>query len=542
MRGKNRMVQPTEEQQAAVDRFLTGRPLKITAFAGAGKTATLRMLAEASRARGIYLAFNRAVADEARATFPPSAACQTTHAIAFRAMIGHYRSTAKMVDSLHAKQLAALSFQTDRIFSDKFRLDGVQQAYLVLGTVNRFCQSNDPVIGLEHVPHYARLLGVGKNIVADIRDWAVVEAKALWRRMIDKRDDIPLGHNGYLKLWALTGPVLKTDYILLDEAQDTNPVVLGILAEQRAQLVYVGDPYQQIYEWRGAVNAMHNMPGCEETALTQSFRFGSAIAAEASRLLATLGEHRQVRGNPDISSAIAASGTAEAVLARTNAIVILEILEATGMGRKPYVCGGTEAIKRLLSDVYELKAGRPAVSPEFFGFQNWPEVVAFANSEEGQDLRTFVQLVLQNGESKLWAAVNNAVANERHADVILSTAHKAKGREWNSVRLAGDFISARLGPDPDAEAEVRLFYVAMTRAKNLLIADPELLRMFTTNAWKMMRPSLRPSQSDNSHARATAAVTTLRRRHRAGAGSGGASQAAMCLQSAIASAPVQREN
>jgi ABC-type transport system involved in cytochrome c biogenesis ATPase subunit len=46
------MVQPTEEQQAAVDKFLTGRTLKITAFAGAGKTTILRMLAEASRGRG----------------------------------------------------------------------------------------------------------------------------------------------------------------------------------------------------------------------------------------------------------------------------------------------------------------------------------------------------------------------------------------------------------------------------------------------------------------------------------------------------------
>ena len=41
------MVHPTEEQQAAVAQFLTGRPLKITAFAGSGKTATLRMLAPA---------------------------------------------------------------------------------------------------------------------------------------------------------------------------------------------------------------------------------------------------------------------------------------------------------------------------------------------------------------------------------------------------------------------------------------------------------------------------------------------------------------
>jgi hypothetical protein len=67
-------------------------------------------------------------------------------------------------------------------------------------------------------------------------------------------------------------------------------------------------------------------------------------------------------------------------------------------GQKPCVCGGTQELKRLLSDVYELKAGRPGVCPEFFGFQKWTEVVEFAESEEGQGLRTFVQLVEQHGK------------------------------------------------------------------------------------------------------------------------------------------------
>src|SRR5262249_52343425 len=136
--------------------------------------------------------------------------------------------------------------------------------------------------------------------------------------------------------------------------------------------------------------------------------------------------------------------------------------------------------------VYELKAGKPALSPEFFGFQQWKEVVEFSETEEGGSLRTFVQLVEQHGEAKLWAAVKKAVAKEEDADVILSTAHKAKGREWNSVRLAGDLGSSR-GSAPIAASTFRLFYVAMTRAKERLIVDPEVLRTFTTDAWKTRR-------------------------------------------------------
>jgi hypothetical protein len=483
------MVVATEEQLVAVDKFRTGRRLKIAAFAGAGKTTTLRMLAEAAPSRrGIYLAFNRGIAAEARGKFPRSVDCRTTHAIAFRAVMPHYDSPPKMTGRVGAKQLAQIMGYGDRVFPGTLRLNGDHHAHLVLGTVRRYCQSDDPDIGLAHVPRYGRLLGAREEVIADIRAWTVTQAQILWRKMVDRAAEIPLGHDGYLKLWALSKPTLKADYILLDEAQDTNAVVLGVLSGQQAQVVYVGDRHQQIYEWRGAVNAMEKIAECEEAALTQSFRFGAGIAAAASLVLATLGETRRIRGNSDIDSTIAAAGRPDAVLARTNATVILEVLEATRMGRKPCVCGGTQEITLLLKDVYELKTGKPGVSPEFFGFQNWAEEVHFADSEEGQGLRTFVQLVEQHGQARLWTAVKGAVADEKGADIILSTAHKAKGREWGSVRLASDFMNGRLGPGADAAAEVRLFYVAMTRAQKLLIAEPELLRTFTTDAWKTKQP------------------------------------------------------
>ena len=49
-------------------------------------------------------------------------------------------------------------------------------------------------------------------------------------------------------------------------------------------MIYVGDAHQQIYAWRGAVNAMQQMP-LPESRLTTSFRFGDAIADVANNLL-----------------------------------------------------------------------------------------------------------------------------------------------------------------------------------------------------------------------------------------------------------------
>jgi UvrD-like helicase family protein len=490
------MPQPTEEQVRALGRFRSGRPLKINAFAGAGKTTTLKLLAESRSTRGTYLAFNRSIANEAAEKFPRTVDCRTTHSLAWQAVQSTHRfSTGKMNGKLYANQLAETLELKDETFGRELRLRAVHQAHLLLRTLRNFCQSADPAIGREHVPQYGRLLGASRPVLEEVRAWAISTSKGLWDRMVNHRDAIPLGHDGYLKLWALGRPKLGSQYILLDEAQDTNAVVLGVLADQAAQIVYVGDKYQQIYEWRGAINAMEKIEGCEEVSLTQSFRFGIAIAEAATRVLETLGETETVRGNPDVSSAIAPSGDTRVVLARTNATVILEVLTAIEAGRRPHVVGGTEELKRLLSDVYELKRGNPGSCPEFFGFTNWADVVAFAETEEGEDIRMFVQLVEKHGENKLWAAVTKAEGKEEKADLILSTAHKAKGREWDSVRLAPDFLSSRLnGVDPNAEAEVRLFYVAMTRAKRLLVVEPELLDTFTSGGWQALRPEPRQRQ------------------------------------------------
>ena len=57
--------------------------------------------------------------------------------------------------------------------------------------------------------------------------------------------------------------------------------------------------------------------------------------------------------------------------------------------------------------------------------------------------------------------------------LVLSTAHSAKGKEWDAVFLIwavdGYFPSTRaLGGDEETDEERRLMYVAMTRAKNYL--------------------------------------------------------------------------
>jgi hypothetical protein len=484
-RSNKRRLQPTEEQQQAIDQFRKGGSLKINAYAGTGKTSTLELLAHSTPKHGQYIAFNKDIVRDAKEKFPSSVNCSTTHGLAFRATPSGYKNNSdKMTKRLSANHLAEMlnlkRWQIDR----QHMLQPRSQGYLILDTLRRFMQSADADLTGQHVPRHGSLLAAPEATMRAVTEFALHGAKHVWTRMRTENDPMPLGHDGYLKLWAMSDPVIAADFLLLDEAQDTNPVVLDVLRKQSAQMIYVGDKYQQIYEWRGAVNAMEKIETESATYLTTSFRFGAVIAEAASKLLVLLGEKRAIKGNPTITSRIGRV-VPQTILARTNASTIAAIIESIDAGKSPHLVGGTDEVMEMLRGVQDLKEARQSTVPDFFGFDKWEQVVEFAKSGEGDHLLSFVNLVEGRGERQLMWALNRTVDEER-SDLIISTAHKAKGREWSTVRLMDDFLRSQPkkqkpdkaqyanGHDP---AEVRLFYVALTRAKEAIEVPQSVLSL-----------------------------------------------------------------
>ncbi|TCU17890.1 UvrD-helicase domain-containing protein [Rhizobium sullae] len=462
---------PTAEQGDAVDAFVARNSLKINAYAGTGKTSTLQMLANATGARGQYIAFNKDIVTDAKDKFPNTVNCSTSHSLAMRATpSGYKQDMSKLTGKVNTNQLVEMLGLKREKFDQSHLLQPRSQAFLMLETVKKFAQSADPTMESTHVPVHGALRAASPETAVAIREFALEGARFVWKRMLDERDPLPLGHDGYLKLWGLSQPTIAADFILLDEAQDTNPVVLDVLRRQAAQMIYVGDRYQQIYEWRGAINAMEEVQTNHTTFLTTSFRFGDTIAAVASQVLGLLGETRSITGNPGIRSRLASVSSPNAILAWTNASTIAAVIEALDQGQKPHLVGGNKDLMDMLRGVQALKAGEPSDVADFFGFANWNEVVEFSRTDEGAHLVTFVNLVESRGEKQLMWALNHTVGVDE-GTVVISTAHKAKGREWTSVRLMDDFMKSKatktekVGLDA---AELRLLYVAITRAKELL--------------------------------------------------------------------------
>jgi hypothetical protein len=290
-----------------------------------------------------------------------------------------------------------------------------------------------------------------------------------------------------LKLWALSEPRVEADFILFDEAQDSDGVMLSVLGRQHhAQIIYVGDPYQQIYEWRGAVNAMEQIDA-PECALTESFRFGTTFAALASRLLALLGERTPIRGQETIGSMMvedpALEPPVDAILCRKNVTAIWQFAAGLEAGHRPTIRMSPTEILAWADGADRLLAGQRAFRPAAFSlFETWSDAQAFGRSAFGQDLLPLVRIVDELGTGYLRALAQRS-AVEGAADYVISTVHRATGLEWKRVRVANDFRlrGADGNPMPDDD-ELRLLYVALTRAQHVLDISglrDELLRVFS---------------------------------------------------------------
>jgi superfamily I DNA/RNA helicase len=253
-----------------------------------------------------------------------------------------------------------------------------------------------------------------------------------------------------------------------------NPVILSVVTGQRqSQLIAVGDRSQAIYGWRGAVDAMDRFPGADRLTLSQSFRFGPMIATEANKWLAVAEASLRITGYDRISSMVAPLPDAHAVLCRSNAETVARAMAAADSGKKAAIVGGGDDIRRLAEAAITLKAGIGTTHPELMAFQNWAEVQDHAeNDPSGSDLKVLVGLIDKHGADVIISVVDSLV-EERRADTVISTAHKAKGREWNSVKIADDFREPKgeedgaggTRPGKVQREEAMLAYVAVTRAR-----------------------------------------------------------------------------
>ncbi|WP_461296383.1 UvrD-helicase domain-containing protein [Streptomyces harbinensis] len=471
---------PTPQQQRIIDACVAGRDVAVQALAGTGKTSTLQMVTRRMADKRIaYVAFNRSIADEARQKFPAHVTADTSHAFARAAMrntplrrkIG---KAGRNGGARRPQDVADALGLTEPLRYRGGSIEPESAARIAMAAVRNFRESADPELLPRHL---------GQGWTDDSAVTALLGlARRAWEDIADPNSDkLFFTHDDYLKLWALTNPRLPFDMILFDEAQDINPVLKKVIQDQTAQTVVVGDSNQSIYEFRGAIDALKDWPADVVLPLTQSWRFGPDVAEVGNSYLRLLGSELTLEGNPARRSTVGPlSGEVDAVLTRTNVGAIGVVFSALEAEQRVALVGGGREIEDTARAAQDLQRGRRTNHPELGAFTSWHDVRDYAETEQDGALLTFVRLVERYSPEGLLRMMKGLVPEEGEApgarpDLIVSTAHKAKGREWRRVRIGGDFPQPKVNAEtgelelPPAE-ELRLAYVTVTRAKEEL--DP----------------------------------------------------------------------
>jgi len=288
-------------------------------------------------------------------------------------------------------------------------------------------------------------------------------------------------HDGYLKLYQLSKPVLNYDVILLDEAQDINPVIADIVLSQDIARIVVGDSHQQIYSFRGARNVMDKVRATKTLYLTHSFRFDENIAYVANMILNIFkGEVRKVIGLKEKGNSSFKKGYT--VLSRTNAAIFDEAVKLYKKNKISFVGGIIGYRLNRIIDVFYLydKQRNKIKDPYIRGFHTFEELKDFAYNAEDWEIGSVCKVV-EKYERRIPSLVFNikkAAVEPHQANILLSTVHKAKGLEWPNVHLTSDFpdlieddeILNDGSIDPD---EINLIYVAVTRSMGGLRFDKD---------------------------------------------------------------------
>lgn len=335
----------------------------------------------------------------------------------------------------------------------------------------------------------------------------------------------------------------RFQHLFVDEFQDVNPLQAALLDAwrgDRLDLCVVGDPNQAIYSWNGAdPDLLRQFPSRFPTAqvvrLTQNFRSAPQILGVSNALLATGaaavdragmleatrpdGPVPKVVTYPDdraeatgIARAVrdhhgpGARWSSQAILVRTNA-QIPAIEEALNAVKIPFRVRGAAPLleqPEVKTALAQLRSSPGTFNDALADLASSVDLgigdgIGDTGGDRAAERRANVDALVQLGRDYLVIETGPSIAGflawlsnttrsdqpDRNGDAVeLCTFHAAKGLEWPVVHVAG--LEVGLAPIVHARTEealheeLRLFYVAVTRAERELICSWAQQRRYGT--------------------------------------------------------------
>lgn len=464
----------------------------VQAYAGAGKTTTLQAYVERRpRTRFLYLCFNRTVQQSAEARFVGGAGdvdCRTLDSLALE----YAESVARRHQSSGAPRRSVRD-ATRALIADELSAverDAGADAAGVLRLLVAYCADAshrdapstacfDALVRDMSKPAAPASLARGRRTRQPSMDAAI----RLWTRLVrgetswfDHAVNRKLLFNDGVDAAGWNG---RWDEVLVDECQDLSPMMVAIVVDGfRGRKLFVGDRHQHIYSFMGSVDAFDTLAprASHSFALAASYRFGARIADVATRLVRRRHPNAPAVVGVAAQDAVTCAGIAAAapttpaadgggafvVLCRKNVNVFVQAVMAARAQKRVHVYGQEALVERVRS----LYAA--------IGTDRWMRTLGAARREDDVDTLRLMRHIERDPDEivdSLAALRRQAVPRESDAEVVFSTVHKAKGGEWDRVKVHEDVFSPLTKANADANDDddaLNIAYVACTRARRHL--------------------------------------------------------------------------
>lgn len=463
---------------------------KVQAFAGTGKsTSLIGYVKEHPKESILYLCFNKPnrvqFQGRVKAMNLSNINVSTAHSVAKRFIYGN--GAVKLTGALAPGMIVKLLHDQLEEFEPSLHLYLAHHANKMLKS---FCSTK--VRKIQDFNYLDQVSEDQSSFVQEYYEEIQNMVISVMKQMTEQK--IPVLHDYYLKLFQVQGHKLPYDTILFDEVQDCSPVMIDMVQTQKSKNIYVGDTHQEIYAWRGAVNAFNQL-SMHSLFLSESFRFGPNIARIAMHIL----NWKKDLLNEQLTSKIIGAGPnpnvkGRAFISRTTVGLLHEAIVVVFENPtcKIRFQGGllsylTHEFGFTLLDVFTLYCGKP-LSPHsrttFLREMSFLDLSDYASVTEDHQITAFVKLCeeySQNLPSIIKGLEQAEVRIENQpADLTMSTAHRLKGIEFQEVTIADDFYTRealfkrqmRGMTSTQVREEVNLLYVSVSRASKELFLNP----------------------------------------------------------------------
>lgn len=477
---------PSPRQAAILEAVKTPRHLLVQAGAGTGKTSTLEMICQGipQGLSIIALCFNKSIADEMQARLPRHVQACTLHSLGFAACRRAVRNV--RLDDKKLRHVLDAMPALQALPEDERKVVRSDLEAMVGLVTDMHLDPTDQEAMADAIDQTRRTVEAMPQSFPFLAD--VMNGMDSWTDVITYGEMLrhPIIH-GY--------SMYRYDGVLVDEAQDLNAVqhaLLGRIVKPGGKLIAVGDRFQSIYGFRGAdprsMDRLKEEWDMVELPLDVSFRCPRAVVREAGRFVGdflkpapTAAEGTvEHRGLKELARTEEALIPGNMVLCRINAPLVPLAFRLLRRGARILLRGrdlgvGLSALVRKLkasttSDLISKARKWADRQVETLRAADKPASVIEAVEDKVETLVCFAEECATVAE--VLSKIENMFTDQTsHGCILLSTVHKAKGLEADTVvLLRPDLLPAPWAKtEAEEQQEKNIAYVAVTRAKRTLI-------------------------------------------------------------------------